>query len=284
MSRPTLKELITDPDVMHLQRLLLANGYGAESFSVSGYFDRPTASSVEIFQLQHIDRDRLPLMADGVVGEKTWWALEHPSGSAQQSNLRMQTSDSLNDPRRKLLDLLAEEHAKVVVETPDGSNRSPDIDLYWGDTGLIGRPWACAFVSWALFQAFNEYPIGGTHHVSAQDMWREARRLGFAAPDPKPGDLFVITASGGKGHTGFVLGVSYEDDLIYTCEGNAGNRLKFGRRNRKEIDQFIDYLQDGQSLNFNRFDPDLDGIEIPTARDVSPDPDGPSSADEETTD
>ena len=65
-----------------------------------------------------------------------------------------------------------------------------------------------------------------------------------------------------------MVGVSYEDDLIYTCEGNAGNRLKFGRRNRKEITQYIDYLQDGQSLNFDRFDPDLDGIEIPTAQDV----------------
>lgn len=258
MSRPTLKQLTPDPDVMHLQRLLLANGYGEGVVTVSGFFDPPTASSVEIFQLQHIDQHGTPLVADGVVGKKTWWALEHPSGDAQRSGLRIQTAEGLKDPRRKLLDLLVEEHAKAVREIPDGSNRSEDIDLYWGDTGIVGRPWSCAFVSWALHQAFHEYPIGGTHHVSVQVMWREARRLGFAVPDPKPGDVFVQLASGGKGHTGFVIGVSFDDDLIYTCEGNVGNRLKFGRRRREEIDYYIDHLQDGQSLNFDRFDPELD--------------------------
>jgi len=263
VSRPTLRELPPNADVMHLQRLLLANGYGNQSFSVSGFFNRQLASSVEIFQLQHIDAEGLPLVADGIVGEKTWWSLEHPSGEPQHNHLHIQTSEGLLDPRRKLIDLLVEEHAKAVAENPDGSNRSEDIDLYWGESGRIGQPWSAAFVSWALHEAFDEYPIGGRHHISVQAMWREARRLGFEAPDPKPGDVFVQIASGGKGHMGFVVGVSYEDDFIYTCEGNSGNRIKFGRRRRDEIDHCIDYLQDGQSLNFDRFDPEVDGLEAP---------------------
>ncbi len=256
MSRPTLKELIRDPDVLHLQRLLLSNGYVDGGLSVTGFFDEVTARNVTIFQLQHLDERGEQLEATGVVDAKTWWALEHPSGEAQHSALTVQTSEGLTEGRRRLVEMLVEEHAKPVFESPDGSNRSEDIDRYWGETGLTGLPWCCAFVSWALRENFGESPIGGNHHLSVQAMWRESRRLGFEVPDPKPGDLFVQIRAGGKGHTGFVVGVSYEDDLIYTCEGNCGNRLKLGRRRREQVDHFIDYLQDGQSLNFDRFDVD----------------------------
>ena len=259
MGRPQLKELTRNPDVLHLQRLLLANGYADGGLSITGLFDSTTARNVVLFQLQHIDQQGAPLATDGVVGKKTWWALEHPSGDAQRNHFIIQTAEGLSEGRRRILDLLIEEHAKPVFESPDGSNRSEDIDQYWGDTGVVGYPWCCAFVSWTLHEVLGTYPIGGRHHLGVQTMWREARRLGFEVPDPKPGDLFIQIKSGGKGHTGFVVGVSYDDDWIYTCEGNCGNRLKLGRRRPEDIDHFIDFLHDGQSLNFDRFDPDRDG-------------------------
>ena len=69
------------------------------------------------------------------------------------------------------------------------------------------------------------------------------------------GDVFVQIKSNGQGHTGFVVGLSEDDDTVYTCEGNCGNRLKLGRRRRREIHHYIDCLQDGQSMDFSRGDP-----------------------------
>jgi hypothetical protein len=48
------------------------------------------------------------------------------------------------------------------------------------------------------------------------------------------------------------LSVSENGQTIYTCEGNAGNRLKLGQRDRSTIHHFIDCLQDGQADVFPR--------------------------------
>ena len=54
---------------------------------------------------------------------------------------------------------------------------------------------------------------------------------------PVPGDIFVMLYrdENGKltfrGHVGFVLRVSEDGKTINTIEGNAGNRVKVGKRN-----------------------------------------------------
>jgi len=255
MARRRLRELASDPDVRELQRLLLSNGYTEDGLGVSGLFDKATTTNVSTFQLQHIDQDGNALVADGVVEEKTWWALEHASGDDQRNHLPSTMPVGLTERREHLLALLFEEHAKPVVEDPNGSNRSPDIDGYWGNTGLIGLAWCCAFVSWALHEVLGEYPVDGDHHVGVQNMWRAGQRLGMEMTDPKPGDVFIQIKNDGKGHTGFVVGVSPDDATIYTCEGNCGNRVKLGRRNRSTIHHFLDCLRDGQSTDFGRGDP-----------------------------
>ncbi len=58
--------------------------------------------------------------------------------------------------------------------------------------------------------------------------------------------------SGGRGHTGFVVGVSEDGESIYTGEGNCGNRLKIGLRKISSISHFIDCLEDAQSVDFER--------------------------------
>lgn len=250
-NRPTLRPLVPDPHVLELQRTLLSLGYTDNGMVESGLFDEATKQSVELFQLQHVDQRGLPLTADGIVGKNTWWALLNPSGDAQRSNVPPSSVEGLTTTRQKLLELLYAEHAKPVFEVPDGSNRSKDIDGYWGNTGLRGQPWCCAFVSWALFQALGRYPIT-RHHTGVQVMWLDAKRLGQEVQDPKPGDVFIQIKSGGKGHTGFVAGVSRDGNTIYTCEGNCGNRLKLGQRPRSSIHHFIDPIADSQPLDFKR--------------------------------
>ena len=257
----TLRRSQPDSAVRELQTLLSNNGYFDGQVPSDGLFDDMTHDNVILFQRQHIDQDGLPLVADGVVGPKTWWALKHPSGDAQRNRFRPQMPANLTLKREQLLELLFEEHAKPVYEVPDGSNKSQDINQYWGDTGLIALPWCCAFVSWALNEVLGFLPINGTHHVGVQKMWREARQLNKQTSQPKPGDIFIQLNASGTGHTGFVVTLSPDDNYIYTCEGNCGNRLKIGKRPKSTIHHFIDVLDDGQDLNFSRFDFDTNLVE-----------------------
>ena len=247
-----LKRPAPDKSVATLQHLLSSHGYFSDRIPSHGLFDDITHENVELFQLQHIGPNGQPLIVDGIVGKGTWWALENPSGAAQKNHFSTATPNGLTLKRQQVLQVIYEEHAKPVFEVPDGSNRSVDIDGYWGNTGVIGQPWCCAFVSWVLLEVLGALPINGRHHLGVQKMWQEARRLGLEANQPKPGDVFIQLKSGGKGHTGFVVGVSPDNKEIYTAEGNCGNRLKVGRRDINTIQHFIDCLQDQQPLDFER--------------------------------
>ncbi len=136
----TLKRLAADPDVVDLQNLLSANGYFKELPPPHGLFELITEQSVLLFQMQHIDKSDMPLQADGVVGDKTWWALKNASGIAQQNHFKSFIPKGLTSKRTQLLEVIIEEHNKPVFEVPNGANRSPDIENYWGNTGVIGLP------------------------------------------------------------------------------------------------------------------------------------------------
>ena len=250
----TLKRMKADRDVVLLQKILGSNGYFADQTPSHGIFDDITHHNVTLFQLQHIDKDGNQLAPDGVVGEKTWWALKNPSGVEQKNHYIPYIPNGLTNKRRQLLELLFEEHSKPVFEVPDGTNRSPDIDNYWGNTGLKGYAWCCAFVSWALYEILGKYPIPGGHHVGVQKMWRSAAKVDLDTKDPKPGDIFIQIKSGGMGHTGFVVGITENKKTIYTCEGNCGNRLKVGKRDVSTINHYIDSLNDGQGSDFEYSD------------------------------
>ena len=256
----TLRQLAAEPEVVKLQHLLSSQGYFKDKTPSHGIFEDITYENVVLFQLQHIDKQGLPLEADGIVGSSTWWALNNPSGEGQRNHFKSIIPEGLTEQRQRLLELIFEEHDAPVFEVPDGSNRSSHIDLYWGDTGVIGLPWCCAFVSWALSETFGNYPIGGKHHLGVQRMWRESSRLGLQSGRPKPGDIFIQIKANGKGHTGFVVGASKDENHIYTCEGNCGNRLKIGKRNKLTINHYIDCIDDNQHNEFDRIDFDVRNV------------------------
>jgi hypothetical protein len=112
-----------------------------------------------------------------------------------------------------------------------------------------------------FINVLNGCPISEKHHVGVQKMWNEARSAGMQTSIPKPGDIFIQIKSGGKGHTGFVAGVSEDGGSIYTVEGNCGNRLKVGFRNKETINFYIDCFGDGQSEDFSRKDFDVAGVD-----------------------
>ncbi|WP_199611535.1 NlpC/P60 family protein [Flocculibacter collagenilyticus] len=246
----TIKQLPINPTVVLLQQLLRSHGYLRDRLPAEGLFDQVTHDETVVFQTQHIDSEGLALHADGVVGRKTWWALHHGSGEKQRNNFIVEIPSDISALRAELLNLALKQYYKPVFESPDGSNRSAEIDEYWGKTGLIGLPWCCAFVSWVLFHVFSDYPIAKQHHVGVQKMHLAAVKENLTCNNPKPGDIFVQLFSGGKGHTGFVLGRSARNDSIYTIEGNCGNRLKVGLRKLVDIFTYIDCFNDSQSINY----------------------------------
>lgn len=255
----TLKRGDTGDDVVELQNILRAQGL--EHVPATGEMDDETIALVELFQAQHIDQNGDQLATDGQVGRFTRWALYNPSGHSQKNGLQGPRDRELTPARFELLRLLRIEHAKPVFEKPDGSNRSEDIDRYWGDTGLRGLAWCCAFTSTMLGRAATavqmppeKFKVGGRHHVGVQRMYADALSRGLLVVEPKPGDVFVQLLGGGLGHTGFVVGVSRDSQIIYTCEGNAGNRVKMGRRNRGTIHYYIDAIRDGQGTDFTRLE------------------------------
>ena len=262
----TLRRLEADLEVARLQRLLSSHGYFADRTPPDGIFEDVTHDNVMLFQVQHVDEQGIPLGADGIVGKNTWWALENPSGDAQRNHFQPIIPEGLKTKRRQLLELIYDEHAKPVFEIPDGSNRSPEIDGYWGQSGVIGKPWCCAFVSWALNEMLGAYPIEGKHHLGVQNMSRAARRTEMDTPIPKPGDVFIQIKSGGKGHTGFVVGVSTDGKSIYTGEGNCGNRLKIGQRKISSINHFIDCIRDDQTMEFGRSKFDVQAVDAQGTR------------------
>jgi hypothetical protein len=259
--RPLLTIQDRDPAVLEIRRILKHNGYDVSTEGPDlDVLDELLFSQVEVFQLQHLGPDGAFLIGDGeTIDVDTWWALDNPVGEAQESGHKAIADRELTEGRSRLLEMLAAEHAKNVHEIPDGSNRSPEIDGYWGNTGLLpkdpkqpGLAWCCAFVSTMLKRTLGYYPIGGVHHVGVQRMFQAARDTGIVVVKPKPGDVFIQIKSQGQGHTGFVTGVSEDGLTVATCGGNEGNRLKNGRRLVSTIQHFIDPIDDGQGLDFTR--------------------------------
>ena len=74
--RPTLRKGDGGPYVVELQTMLKKLGYGLGPYGVDGKFGACTKAAVEEFQLQHRDTSGKKLVVDGIVGPKTWGALD----------------------------------------------------------------------------------------------------------------------------------------------------------------------------------------------------------------
>lgn len=250
MSRPLLRLGSSGPDVKVVQNILLQHGFGFGQLVANGRFDEITEDAVSYFQMTHIDQGGEPLEVDGVVGRDTWWALENPSGEMQRNDYEGTIPDGIVGVRAAVLRQALDEHALGVCEEPDGTNWGDGVVKYGGQPGWA---WCCLFASWCEKQVLGEYPLGAKM-ASCYQAWQAAKALGLTKPDPVPGDQFIMlyTNSAGQltgtGHTGFVLAVSEDGQWINTVEGNAGNRVKIGKRPVSQMYGFIDLCGDADQL------------------------------------
>ena len=72
-TKATLRRGSKGASVTLAQELLNAKGYACE---VDGNFGTATEAAVKAFQRDHKDQDGKALVVDGVIGQRTWWALE----------------------------------------------------------------------------------------------------------------------------------------------------------------------------------------------------------------
>lgn len=189
------------------------------------------------FQSTHVGPDGKHLEADGVIGEKTWWALYNPSGLPQKSHIDSAPSSAdgfygdLSQARKDFINVLLEEHRSGVAEIPDGSNGGDGVEKYLAGYGNV--PWCSLCVSWAFRRSSGAYPFGQCQaHV--QTFWQRAKEKGMAKLKskykPMPGDLMVWVFSGGTGHISAVVGTNANVSVVNTIGGNEGNRVKLGTR------------------------------------------------------
>ena len=110
--------------------------------------------------------------------------------------------------------------------------RGPEVDAYLASVGLhapdaesAGYPWCAAFVYWCFEQAVAADLTG----ISINPCPRTAGALHLyeLAPArcrvnlPAPGDVFVLSHGGGKGHVGIVESASPDGFQITSVEGDT---------------------------------------------------------------
>ena len=76
VQKPTLRRGSTGPYVVECQNDLIRLGYDVGPTGADGKFGKNTQAGVKSFQKDHDDQDGKALKVDGIVGEKTWWALD----------------------------------------------------------------------------------------------------------------------------------------------------------------------------------------------------------------
>ena len=248
MAHTTLSIGMSGGDVPILHQILIEQGFGCgeDPNGIPQVFGVSTDSAVKLFQASHDGPDKRVLVVDGIVGPDTWWALENPSGSAQgqpgQVLPDMPSQEASNPIAAAALQSAWVELHKQVHEIPDGSNRSPEIDLYTGMSGkppsIPGPAWCAYFASWNFAKAPGGSPfgrIGGAQSIAKHCQVAipgSVRMIPTAFP-AEPGDLGIIADGQEHGHV--VQFAAVFNGTAWTVEGNCGNAV---RSKKRPIDTF----------------------------------------------
>ncbi len=241
-----LKINSTGKQVEELQKRLNAWGY-KPALKVDGRFGQKTEQAVKSFQACHVDSFNDPLVVDGEVGDKTWWAITKDNASEEDDSDTIQISLAL-----RALTIAIDYHAHNVVERPDNSNRggpAPGVDPKYSVNaiqkpfGMYGQPW-CAMTMWNVYtQAGLSLPTSGFASVYKWAAWARTNNYWHLSTgfNPQPGDLFCVgqcTNYSNSFHIGMVE-KNNGDGTFTTIEGNFRNRIGSTTRKISSIGGFI---------------------------------------------
>ncbi len=222
MPNPTIREGSRGPVVTKLTRILKKRGYFD---TIQQTFSRPVRRAVEEFQARHVDERDYPLVADGIVGPLTWWALEtNIEVLAPPTGVRFDAMPARGGSRRGRAALqTAIGELRAGAKEVGRNNDGPFIRRYLN--GVVAPPanWCAGFVSWCFAQHPQGIPF--QYSLGARNIRTQFRERGWLIEDapPDPGDIIVWwrgQPDGWKGHIGLVHHSS--NGIVYTIEGNKG--------------------------------------------------------------
>jgi hypothetical protein len=228
MSKPVLKMGGSGDAVEELTTLLTQRGSLSNATREFGRFVR---MAVKEFQAPHIDELGNPLVVEGVVGDLTWWALNHPDNSdildrpIPDRLSRMPESGGSIRGRAALAAALIEMEAGAREE---GANNSGTwVEKYLNGITPAPANWCAGFVSWCYAQHPDDIPF--RYSLGARNIRNQFRRKDWLydvgeSHWPEPGDIIVWwrdQPDGWKGHIGLIHHFS-QGGILYTIEGNKG--------------------------------------------------------------
>ncbi len=236
---------MTGISVGRVQQALIEAGYDVSAVESAQFlFGDGTYDALRSFQASHVGADGHPLVEDGVVGDNTWYALQHPGHEGGEYTLpdwRCNPSQ-IREQVKRVIDVAVGEIG--VHEIPDGSNDGQRIRVYTAP-GFIGSPWCALFASYCFSQLDGGSPFGRVAATWALYEWAQANNavLGAAAM-PQAGDILLILrgdqhdAINRRGHTMIVCGV-LDDGRLATIAGNESNAVRGGIRVRSAVSAVI---------------------------------------------
>lgn len=229
--------------VGRVQQALVEAGYSIPTPENSQQtFGDGTYDAVRSFQASHLGPAGKPLSEDGVVGDETWWSLQHPGGGV--SYLAKGWIYSPTEARDEVRPALDAAYSQIGVhEVPDGSNDGPLIRQFT-DPGFIGSPWCALFASWAFAKLPGGCPFGRIAGTWALYEWAEAHGLLVPAAAPVlPGDIGVILrgARNDPNHRGHVMPICTDlgNGQLATIAGNESNAVRGGVRDRSSLSAIL---------------------------------------------
>lgn len=244
-----------DSGVLWLRQTLIEQGFDCGEGTPDEIFGPAMESAVKLFQACHVGPTGKPLDVDGIVGARTRWALGHASGAAQHRPPDDVPIQAASNPIAvaALREALGE-LAAGVCEVPDGSNRSPRVDLYTGmsdnPTLFRGPPWCAYFISWCHASAPGGSPFGRIGGAQSIALWClkhipdsvtdvRSKLLNNKSYVPKCGDIGVIANDQVHGHC--VLVRATLKGNIWTVEGNCGNAVRSLKRFVASFRWFVNF-------------------------------------------
>lgn len=211
---------------------------------ITDTFGDGTYEAVRSFQASHLDPDHHPLISDGIVGDNTLWALQHPGGLDDGNFFTPGWFYNVESIPAHLQPVLAAACGEIgVCEDPDGSNDGPAVRKYTSPD-YIGDPWCALFASWAFAQLPNGSPFGRIAATWAIYDWaQDYGKVVSSADSVRPGDVLLILRGSHsdpkrRGHTMIACGV-LEDGRIATVAGNESNAVRGNVRERNTLSAIV---------------------------------------------